>query len=136
MKNEYVSNNCGFDFITYYGRIEKNKYANNEIAKFVKTKRKNRFIFALCANFSNVFHQPWDLFVLLFDDTKQVRADIEKKFANLIPLYAVFDDSYLIISKLASRQIYELVDTCTPNDISRLYIKEMGAVLKTPHSKF
>lgn len=135
MRDEYISADHGFDFITFNGCIEKNKYARDGVAKFIGTKKKNKFVFSSCANFLNIFNRPWDLFVLLFNDTKQVRASIEKQFSNLIPLYAVFDDSYILISKLASQQIYELVDTCNPNDISRLYIKEMGAVLKTPKNK-
>lgn len=132
----YESANHGFDLMTFNGKIEKKTYARDGIAKFVKTKAKNKFIFRTCANFTNVFDQPWDLFVLIFDEKDGLRAQLEKQFGNLIPLYAVFDDSYCVISRIVSRQIYELVNKCTPSDMSSLYLKEMGAILKTSNSRF
>ena len=134
--NSYESSNHGFDLITSNGKIEKNIYAKDGIAKFIKTKTKNKLIFRSCANFTNVLDQPWDLFILMFNDNKSLRSKLEKQFVNLIPLYAIFDDSYCIISRLVGRQIYELVNKCTPSDISSLYIKEMGAILKTRNSHF
>jgi hypothetical protein len=65
-----------------------------------------------------------------------LRKSLEKQFEHISPLFAVFCDDYMIITRLIGKQIYELVEECSPAKIASLYLKEMGAVLIAPGSKF
>jgi hypothetical protein len=129
----YDSDYNGFEFITLHNH---NKYARDNMSKFVKITGKLNILYGTCQNYKSLYNKNWDLFILLFNDTPKIRKEIESKINNLIPLYPIFDDSYLIITKLIGSQIYELADKCEPAHIARLYIREMGAILKTPKSKF
>lgn len=120
------------ELVTWNGWLEHNKYAMGSISKFTTADRPNKFTFAKCMNFDKLFEKDWDLFVLLFRDTEAVRSAIKQRYKRIIPLYAVVNSDYLIISKLVSQQIYELAPKCTPEDIGDLYLKEMGAVLLVP----
>ena len=126
----------GLNLITWNRYFEKCKYAVDILSKFSKNPKPNKFKFASCINFNNLFSDDWDLFVMLFRDTAAIRNSIKKKFNKLIPLYAVFDTDYLIVSRLVGMQIYELSAACTFRDIGDLYLKEMGAVLASKNITF
>jgi hypothetical protein len=116
--------------------ISKNKHVLNGITKFIKIKTSNEIKFLSCKNYKNELSRPCDLFVILFNDTKQIRDKIKLQFSNIVPLYAVFDDSYLIITKLLGKQINEWPEICTPSAIAQIYISKIGAILKTQKSSF
>jgi hypothetical protein len=130
---KYIKEYLEYSFITYR---KHNQYGKNNMVKYIKIDNNPKLFFTTCHNFKNNLDKDWDLLVILFKDTNTIRQQIEKKFNKLIPLYPIFSDEYLIISKLIALQIYEMGNSCSPKDIAKLYLYEMGGILKEPKSKF
>ncbi len=134
MKFEYTTSTFGYYFLT---KKKRNNYFKNNVMKFSVSDNKNyenKIFFTYCGdkNFGPGFHKNWDLFVLFIDKNNISEKDkkhISTLFKNKIPLYPIFAKNYILISKIISKQIYQLAKTCTIRDIGDIYLYEFGAVL-------
>ena len=137
MKLDYTTNSFGYDFITYK---EKNEYFTKNIVKFIIKNNKNIIVYTDCSDktFSK-FNDNWDIYVLWIDKNKitiKDKTDIETIFKNNVPLYPVFGNNYIIITKIISRQIFQLSQKCSIYDIGNIYLYEFGAILSNTKTKF
>jgi hypothetical protein len=137
MKTEYTTNSFGYNFITYK---VKNKYFKDNVVKFIVKNTKNIIVYTDCTDTSfSKIHDNFDIYVLWIDRNKITKKDtdeIKKIFSYNLPLYPVFGHNYIIITKIISKQIFQLAEKCTINDIGDIYLYEFGAILSNIDIKF
>ena len=125
----YTTNSYGYKFLTLKPR---NNYFIDNIVKFAIVNKKIKINHSWCGdiNFANSFNdKTWNIFVLWIDKTKKDEDFIKNKFKNILPLYPVIDKNYILITKIISKQIYEMASTCTITEIGDIYLHDFGAVL-------
>ena len=126
----YMDKTLGFRFETFYSRSD---YELKKIVKFASTSKLNVIKFSSCDDLKyEIFKSEWDIYVMWVDPIKVKPSDIQsikRKFSRVIPLYAVFGENYVLITKIISKQIFQTANKCTSLEIMDLFLFEMGAVL-------
>ena len=126
----YIDKTLGFKFYTFY---ERTSYELKNVAKFSSTTKKNIIKFSSCEDLKyKKFKSDWDIYVMWIDPRKVTSDDIQsikQKFSYIFPLYAVFGENYVLITKIISKQIFQKAQKCTAIDIMDLFIFEMGGAL-------
>lgn len=128
MKKQYITDSFVYKLFTYEPR---NEYFTSNIVKFSVTEKPTKIVYTTCHDFS-LFNEEWDIYVLWIHSKKinaKDKSTIEKIFSHNIPLYPVFSKNYIVITKIISKQIFQLADKCEILDILDLYLYEFGAVL-------